>query len=131
MKFHIERIEHISVSLDQNGIGTGYCLFREMNGRKLSSTLDDYVGDFSRGTWWVSSPNGGFHIFLKKEDAAQYWVESNDDIIIEKIHFKEIIRTGFYGNKAIVEVKRIYIVPKNPGFFWELLMYFKPWNPNK
>jgi hypothetical protein len=130
MIHHLERVNEFQVYLDKNGGGDGYYLFNEFGKRSISPALDDGRG-LRRGLWWFNTSRfEGFHIFLREEDAASWRMRrGKHDLMLEGVRFKQVLKTGYLENKAIVVARGIYIFRKDSNFFIDILQLFPSWNP--
>ena len=121
----LKRLEDFNVRLNKDGIGTGYKVFNQRNGR--------LCGEYARpgkerrvGVWLKEENfraqridtgldrNGvkhkyGWHIFLRRK-AAENWSAEGQDI--RKIKFKRIVTTGIGTNNAKVIVAKEIFIPK-------------------
>ncbi len=126
-----DRLQKFTIILDEKGIGDGWYPLYELSKRRIRSPFDQ-INEMSRGGWSTISDLSGFFIFLNKEDAKKYWMERDDlNLRVESVRFKEVIRSGYYQNSAIAEVRWIYIWHKENDFLGEILRNFRGWNPYK
>jgi hypothetical protein len=135
MAISIEQAVSFPVPLDKNGIGNGWCIFSEFGNRRVFTELEGFAhGHYlGRGHWcYKIYPDKGFLILPKREDAKKCWIEMDYfDNQIEQIRFKEVMRTGYYKDLALIEVGKIYIYWRKMGILRPFLMRFQYWNPNK
>ena len=118
----LDRLENFKVKLNEDGIGTGYKVFR-MDGK--------LYGEFARRTKerrvgvWLKERNfrllrtsslqrikgrykQGWHIFLSRQSCHEWGV--HDNLVITKIKFRNIVATGRnVDNNRVVVAKEIFI----------------------
>jgi len=118
----LENLENFKVKLNEDGIGTGYKVFKLKEG-ELRGEIVTQGRARPIGTWLKEKDfraisdekidgryKQGWHIFLRRQSALEWGIYGG--LIIKRVKFRDIVATGRNVDRNRVVVAKEIFIPK-------------------